>query len=390
MAKVCYLLEDLSSHGGIQRMQSTISNELCKKHEITIIETEKRHKSGLCYYLSPEIKIITIINHFSYVRRRIVHLISRFKTIHHKYFNRLLYKMLFSKSFVKEIVSTINKEKYDIVIAIAGRLTILLGKISSDISSKTIAWERNTYEDYFVGFYSKYCKLDRLFAKSLFNIDRCIVLTNDIKIKYEKHFGKTPQVIHNARSFNIDSKSKVSVPVFVACGRLAPSKGFDLLIEAFKIFSEKNNEWKLTLVGDGKCRYELEEKIKNYSLCDRIKITGFTDNVEEYLINASVFLMPSKIEGFGNVIIEAFEVGLPIIAWDAPAMNELIEDRKDGILVTPYNISLYADEMLKLALNENERKRMSLNAIEKAKDFSIESIAAQWEKLFEEVSQHGA
>ncbi|MCL1843561.1 MAG: glycosyltransferase family 4 protein [Defluviitaleaceae bacterium] len=389
--KLCFILNSIHSHGGIQRMQATLSNELCKAHDITIIEARlrprKQYAEKCPYPLSPEVKLINCTpfkSRISYIiRRRILGNILRLTGLANiKVFYRLWFWLTFPSKLQKELTTQINNENYDMVIAVAVYNTVLLSYISEKINAKTVSWLRNPYERYFGGRTSCFWGLEKIFKESLKNINECIVLTHDMKKNYDKHLNISTCVIPNARSFVSEEKSKVQAKMFVACGRFVAQKGFDLLISAFNEFAKTDAEWELTIVGDGPSRLEVESLIKKFDLCERITITGFVDNVNDYLLNSSIFLMTSRYEGFGNVIAEAFEIGLPIIAWDVDSID-LIENGSDGILVAPFDTSAYAAQMLKLSSDDTERKRMAQNAATKAEQFSVEKVAEKWEILFD-------
>lgn len=85
--------------------------------------------------------------------------------------------------------------------------------------------------------------------------------------------------------------------VFLAAGRMIYVKAFDNLVEAFKIFAQKNSDWKLLLVGDGEDFPMIRDKIKKYGLEQRIITPGKTDDIKKYFLQSSVLLLPSRWEG---------------------------------------------------------------------------------------------
>jgi hypothetical protein len=263
---------------------------------------------------------------------------------------------------------------------------MLVGCLSEKISAKTIGWMHSSFEAHFTR--AEFFKnLKELFNVKVKNIDKLVVLNGDMQKKYGKDFGVSPIIIHNPRSFTSEKKSNISNPMFVACGRFVEAKGYDLLVEAFRVFSLSNRDWRLTIIGDGFLKPKIERLITKYNLNDRIILTGTIRNVQDVMLDASIFLMTSRWEGFPMAVTEALELGLPVIAFNISAMEPLVENGKEGLLAPSFDTNAYAELMLRLANNADERKRMSVNAIAKANTLSIEKIATQWIDLIEDVTR---
>lgn len=103
-------------------------------------------------------------------------------------------------------------------------------------------------------------------------------------------------------------------------------KGYDLLIQAFSIFAQKNKDWTLTIVGEGKEKNKILKLVKKLKLEDRVKIDKFTKNIKKYMLNSSIYLLTSRWEGMPMTVLEAYEMGLPVISFDIDAMKELTND----------------------------------------------------------------
>jgi len=112
-----------------------------------------------------------------------------------------------------------------------------------------------------------------------------------------------------------------------------PKKNHETLLEAVKAVD--NKEFFFLLVGDGPLRNNILGKIEDYKLENRVKLTGWRNDVSDYLACADFFILLSWTEGFSNALLEAMVQGLPCIASDIPGNRALIDDGKDGILVNP-------------------------------------------------------
>lgn len=389
MAKICMVVSSVFSMGGEQRVTSVIANELAKNNEIIIytMDNEADRKKNP-YHLNEKIEIrytkqpqFGLLNRI--LRRTIREMNEKTSLLYKKKaFYKLLEYAYFQKAWQKQLVTELSGEAYDVIVGVSGGNSLRLGLIAEQLNCKTVGWEHNAYEAYFKtpGYY--FWHMDQLFGESARHLDSCVVLNQYISDRYKEAFQVDCDVIYNPRSFVSDVKSELKNKTFVACGRLTYQKGFDLLIESFAEFAKKNTEWNLVLVGDGEQRGELEEAIHRHQLEERVKITGYTTEVRRYLQEASAYLLSSRWEGFPMVLTEAFEMGLPVVAYDITAVQPLVTEGVEGILAKSYDTKEFAEKMLKMAeCSQEERVRMAGKAIEKADSLAIETIIGQWKTL---------
>lgn len=388
--KICFLTVNPFKFGGQERIVTVIANELVKKgHEVSIIYTHnKNQKDTTVYNLSKKIKIFFCEgnkkNYFNKIISKIIRFINENTNILLNN-EKLLKKAYFTKDckFNNELVSIINENQFDIVIGVAGYYSALLGVLKEKINSKTYGWQHSCYEAYFKTRKKYYWHLDTIFKKYLKKLDGYIVLTNSDKNKVDESFNINSFVLNNPLSFTTDKKTNLSKKTFLSLGRLEEAKGYDLLLESFKIFAKKNKDWNLKIVGDGTKKEFIREKIKEYGLEERIILYPFTKEVDSFMADSSIFLFPSKWEGFGLVATEAFECGLPVIAYKLDPLCEIIDDKVNGILIDKFDHHKYADAMIKLSYDKETIKKMSKEALKKSKIYNIENIIKLWEKYLE-------
>lgn len=134
---------------------------------------------------------------------------------------------------------------------------------------------------------------------------------------------------------------------FVCVGRLAWEKGQDVLLEAFSRVAERLAAARLTFVGDGPMAGQLASKAAELGLEDRVHFAGFRDDPAPYLFHADAVVLPSRWEGFPNVLLEALSAGVPVVATDCGGVSaEIVQPGVNGCLVAGENPLALADAML--------------------------------------------
>jgi glycosyltransferase involved in cell wall biosynthesis len=118
-------------------------------------------------------------------------------------------------------------------------------------------------------------------------------------------------------------------PLALALGRLHPNKGFDLLLEALAGTAEVD----LWIAGDGPLRSQLKRLATRLGITDRVRFLGWREDVPALMASADLLVCPSLHEPLGNVVIEAWSAGLPVVATASDGPAGLITDGETGILV---------------------------------------------------------
>jgi glycosyltransferase involved in cell wall biosynthesis len=129
-------------------------------------------------------------------------------------------------------------------------------------------------------------------------------------------------------------KAPASGYVICGVGRLVFEKGFDVLIRAVALM-DADIDFRLVIVGDGPERERLENLIADLGLSGRVQLVGFDANPYRYMLRCDLLVAPSRQEGFGNVIIEAAMLGVPVIATDCIGPRYIYRDDQASALVTP-------------------------------------------------------
>lgn len=384
--KICFVTNEIFSLGGAQRVLSVLANNLVDDYEICIVCTGTDSKFDRSLYnLDSRIRVENNIKLYS--KKTINKLLRGFNKITGVFNNNALEKVFkeiaYPKKLQEEYINYINENNYDLVIGVGGYFSLILGIISDDINAKTIGWQHNSYEAYLENRYRYYWNEDILFEKYLCKLDKYIVLNNHDKEMFKQKKSIDCKVIYNPRSFKSNEKSNVSNNQFLAAGRFTHQKGFDLLLQSFKKFSESNSDWKLVIVGDGKEKRKLLELINRYEIEDRVVLEGFTDNIKGYFLNSSILLLPSRWEGMPMIVLESLEMGVPIISYDITAVQPLIDNGQQGIIVEKFNKDDFALAMSKVASSFELRKYMSQKCKIRSREFDENNIRNQWISLLE-------
>lgn len=168
-----------------------------------------------------------------------------------------------------------------------------------------------------------------------------------------------------------------SIPVLLAVGRLNPQKNFDSLITAFAQI-RTNRRARLIILGEGSERAELENRINEMGLGEDIIMPGWVDNPYAYMRLANLFVLSSRYEGLGNVLIEALACGCPVVATDCPSgPREILSDGTHGRLVPVGDADALA-AAIKAGLDDpgDAAKRMR-----RAEDFSVTQAVDHYQAL---------
>lgn len=197
-------------------------------------------------------------------------------------------------------------------------------------------------------------------------------------IKKIANLKKTPLTLYNpipiTKLKKSDFTKKSDCKIVVAAGRLIDAKDYPTLISAFAIVSSKVN-LKLIILGDGPLRNELELIVEHHDLKNKVVFKGFVDSPRDYFIAADLFVLSSKREGFGNVIVESLGTGTPVVSTNCehgPA--EILNNGEFGELVPVGDAQALADAMYRSLTSVHNSEKL----INRAKDFTPEIVAKNY------------
>lgn len=183
--------------------------------------------------------------------------------------------------------------------------------------------------------------------------------------------------------------------IVLSAGRLDAwyTKGFDVLIQSWGILIPtlpltERDDWKLHIAGTGneESLKHLEQLCKDNRVEDSVEFLGFRTDIEELYMQSEIFVLSSRYEGFGLVLIEAMSQGCACVACDYKGrQSEIIRNSEEGLTCEPDNVDALANSISMLIEDEEYRKRIQKKAIERSKYYSIENTMDRWSRVLETV-----
>lgn len=198
---------------------------------------------------------------------------------------------------------------------------------------------------------------------------------------------QTNPITININDIILDTIKKEKEIIYV--GRLDfVQKRVYRIIDTWNYIEDLHPNWRLTIIGDGEDRLNLEAHVRALNL-KHVSFEGFKDPLQYYK-RASMLLLTSDFEGFPLVLAECMSLGvIPIVYNSYSAVGDIIEDMKDGVII-PYRQDGYnafeAASLLNSVINDDSlRNKLMQFAIKKSENYKIETISKQWMKLLNDI-----
>ncbi len=402
MKKVCFLVDSLFTFGGVQCVTAVIAKALSASCKVTIVTFDPPGSKDTTMYGLDEADIeyqFFAYPQVGWLRGKLCKAYSAFYRMSRprsQWASDLYARSSFPRPLRKALAEKLSSCHYDVIVGVHAPLAARLATIRSFYpwSDRTetcrigeggrhpfcIGWIHNSFDALFSPS-SLYIgpQLRRHYLFQLAKLDRTIVLSHHDAREYTANMPSLhPDVIYNPLTLTPGQPSRGDSKRFLAVGRLSYlHKGFDLLISAFNIFARNDSQWTLHIVGEGPEEAKLRAMIAEYRLEKRVFIHPFTAHIQEHYSQAQVYVLSSRWEGFGLVLVEAMAHGLPVISSDLPTSREIMGDS-----------ALYFDvgdvEQLAQRLEEATHLDWSTKSHEAfsiARRFNTESIIRQWNEI---------
>ena len=376
--KIVYCTPALYSAGGVERVVSVKASYFAEVYgyDVTIIVTEGQGRE--CFFpLSDKVRVINL---------------------------QLGFEDLWCVSFLKKILLYFKKQR-----RYKQLLTIELMRLRPDITISVLRREinfinsipdgsrkigelhvnRSNYRN-FTGNDSNIIKRQfaRFWMKNLIGhlkqLDRMVVLTESAKNDWSELSNVT--LIPDPLPFTADEVSPLTFKRLVCIGRYDYDKGNDLLLQAWAKIEKQIPEWIIDIYGNGNMETYQQLMVQLGIDSSRCHLHGPITEVRKEYLQSSLFVLPSRYEGFGLVLIEAMACGLPVVSFECEnGPRNIISDGQNGFLVQPFDVDAFAERLLMLIRNEELRQKMGVEAHQSSRQYQIENIALRWKSLFEEL-----
>lgn len=362
--KLLYIVPSINDEGGVARVLSVKTNYLIEKwgYEIHIL-TQNKGNSSLFYFFNPKIVLHNMIlegNKMNYLLNYKNELQKHCKQINPDVI------IVADNGLKAYLVSFFLDKKIPLVFESHGSKFIVEQKQSENILSKLKMQFKLFIKEFGAKKYTHFVALSDESLKE-WSMPNGVVITNPL--------CESPQKLSD------QSSKKV-----IAVGRHAYEKGFDNLLKIWKKVVEIYPDWILEIYGKSDEKFELQELAENLNLTENIVFYEPVQNINEKYSEASFYLMTSRFEGFGLVLIEAMAAGLPCVAYDCPSgPRNIIDNGKNGFLIQNNNEKDYINAVKILIEDKELRIRLGETAKSVVKKYDIDKIMQRWNQFFMEI-----
>ncbi|WP_033150223.1 glycosyltransferase family 4 protein [Prevotella sp. RM4] len=366
------------SAGGVERVVAVKSNYFAEQlgYGVTIIVTEGRGRD--CFFpLSDRVEVINYELYFEELWR-----LPFWKKVFVYLCKQYEYKRRLKADLIRMhpdfVITTLRREINFITKIHDG--SIKIGELHvnranyRNIDEKDSNWVKKIF--------ARIWKNNLL--EHLNHLDKMVVLTDNALSDWPELCNVVK--IPDALPFRVDGKSNLTAKRVVSIGRYAYDKGNDLLLQAWAVVEKNMPDWTLDIYGSG--NKESYQKLMDELGIDphRCHLYGPVSDVKTEYLSSSIFVLPSRFEGFGLVIIEAMACGIPVIAFDCEnGPRSIITDGENGFLIPAFDVNLMAEKVMLLMKNQELQYRMGENAQKAASQYEMDKIGLQWKHLFDEL-----
>lgn len=359
--KLLYITNGINGSGGLERVLSVKTSVLAEEYgyAVAILVLNETHRDPF-YNFSPEIKFMSTrvdgnpISYAAKYKTGLQHAVNQFQPDIISVCDDGL-KAFFVPHFLKTSAKIIYERHVS---------KLIDSRVDHGILKR-------------LGARSKWWLMEKLASK----FDRFIVLTEGNRREWP-HL-KNMLVIPNPLPFSNTEISSQKNKTVICVGKIGYQKGQDLLVKAWSQVHLQFPDWQLHLYGK-----ENLDFLDTNNLKDNIHFYPPEKNIEQKYLEASVYVMSSRFEGFGMVLIEAMEFGVPCVSFTCdygPA--DIIEDEVDGFLVEKEDVAALSAKVILLLGDEQLRLKMGRRAKENVQRYAPAEIVLEWDQLFRELTR---
>ena len=362
-------------YGGIEKSIVALANLLADDYEVEIISSYQLFDKP-AFDIDPRVEVRYLITKYKPNREAWKSSIKHLRPISFvkESFNSVMTLALRRSTMIRAIENCHS----DIIISTRDLLNTWLGTYGRKSCYK-IGWEHNHY-------HGDMSYADKV-TKSAKNLDALVLVSDSLRKFYKKQLADTKCkcfYILNMLDSVPDQLSKLNEKRLISVGRLSREKGYEDLLDVFKLIHQEEPSWRLDIIGDGAQKNLLGDRIFNEGLKECVTLHGFQDKtfINNLLSKSSIYLMTSVTESFGIVLIEAMSYGLPCVAFDsAEGATELIQDGVNGYLISYRNKEEYAKKVIELIRNKKLRTKLGSAGRKTSLNYTGDKVKRDWIKL---------
>ncbi|EOB2820166.1 glycosyltransferase family 4 protein [Vibrio vulnificus] len=352
-----FYLPSLAPSGGIERVVTTIANELSEIYSITILTQDKR---ASFYHIAPKVKLDSLSNYNQLnMNSKFSRVISQAKNIYHS---------------VRNLANYLSDKEFDFIYHThpISHLELLLAGVSKD---KIVISEHGASNNYNFIY-----RLIKSFSYKKCHL-YCVPTTTDCE--YYSQMGFPAVYIPHYRPRLEYVPCNLNSKVVLNIGRYTDDKKQLVLLKIWNdIDLEIRQEWTLNIVGDGELKSELLAYIRENDLSKSVILSPPVSDISKYYKTASVFALTSRSEGFGMVLLEAAGFGMPLISFNCPSGPKDIINKNNGFLIENNDIESYKKKLTSMMLDEELRNCFSSGSFSLVNEWSNNKITGLWKDVF--------
>ncbi|MGH2304755.1 glycosyltransferase [Campylobacter taeniopygiae] len=348
------IVSDYFNKGGVSYVIYQLVKEWSKNHEISLLFFEK---TPLVYNID-NIAKLKFVNNKTLTPVRFLN----------KLLNKIKYKFIIKR--------TIKRYKPDIVISFKTKPNLFTILANKNIGVKHIICEH--------GFHlGEKSKKTNYLRRKLYSLATCLCVLTKEDFKYYS-FVKNKIIMPNPLDIKKQTCVNSKENIILYAGRLEEEKAVDVFIKALSCI-EKDilNKWKIAIAGEGSLKEDLIKLAKKLNLC--IDFVGYIEDLSFWYKKAKILCLCSKQEGLPIVLIEAAFYECARVSSNYIGVNELIDDKNNGLLFRMDDFNDMASRILLLMQDENLRQKIIKKAKEKIEIYQIENVIKKWDELFQKI-----
>jgi len=355
MKTICLFNGDMSRGGGTERITQLLANGLNKTGKYRVIVLNLKNESGHSFFKLDDNVVMLVLKNASMLKKII------------------------------EIRQLLVSLKINIIINVDVMLAFYsMPAIMTYSKTKMISWETFTvYND--IGSRNTTLIRSICLRRSAYYINQTKGDMNAFKQKFKIKCPIT--YIYNPCDVKkTNNEYNASSQTIITAGNFFYTKGYDLAIEVAKIVFSRYPQWCWKFYGDGILLNECKTLVESYNLNCNVHFCGRVTDMEEVYSKASMYVMTSRTESFGMVLIEAKSNNLPTLSFDVDfGPREIIENGKSGYLINAFDVQVMADRICELIADTNKRKIFSSHAGDNLSKFAEERIILEWENVIQNI-----